>query len=389
MKTASTITSLSRRSGGLFDGVRYLHQAQLRQPGVEITVLGVIDSFTAEDLPKWAPLPALAFPVVGPLQLAYSPALRRKLLDIDVDLVHAHGIWEYPSAAVSAWHRKYRRPYLISPHGMLDPWAVNNSGWKKRWAWRLYEKNHLENAFCIRALCQAEADAIRTFGLRKPICIIPNGIELPSMPERKAGAASSFEPFARGRKVLLYLGRIHPKKGLAPLLRAWKAALDSSAASGWILALAGWDQSGHETELRAIVTDNGLQDAVTFLGPRFGEDKAAHYRDCDAFVLPSLSEGLPMVVLEAWAYGKPVLMTSECNLPEGFAAQAALRIQPRSESIVTGLQQLFALNDADRQAMGARGSELVKSRFTWPKIAADMTAVYEWMLGGRKPENVS
>src|SRR5208282_4574684 len=110
------------------------------------------------------------------------------------------------------------------------------------------------------------------------------------------------------------------------------------------------------------------------------EAKAACYANCDAFILPSFSEGLPMVVLEAWAYGKPVLMTPECNLPEGFAANAAIRIEPGVEGIARGLQELFRTPHSALRVLGDNGRNLVAGRFAWPKIAVEMKSVYEWVL---------
>jgi poly(glycerol-phosphate) alpha-glucosyltransferase len=206
-----------------------------------------------------------------------------------------------------------------------------------------------------------------------------------------AGTASD-SPFPAGRKVLLYLGRLHPKKGLANLLEAWSRTRKIQNKE-WLLAIAGWDQGGHEAELKRQATDLGLQwqdlpsrspgdKTLFFLGPQFGNAKRTIYSQCDAFILPSFSEGLPMVVLEAWAYGKPVLMTPECNLPEGFAAHAALRIEPSINNITEGLRQLFGMSHDERQTMGKRGLALVKDRFAWSKIAADMMSVYRWMAGG-------
>jgi poly(glycerol-phosphate) alpha-glucosyltransferase len=121
---------------------------------------------------------------------------------------------------------------------------------------------------------------------------------------------------------------------------------------------------------------------VVFLGPQFGEDKAACYRNCDAFILPSFSEGLPMVVLEAWAYGKPVLMTPECNLPEGFATGAAIRIETSVDGIAQGLNELFRTPHSALRTLGDNGLRLVREQFAWPKVAAEMKSVYEWVLGG-------
>jgi poly(glycerol-phosphate) alpha-glucosyltransferase len=120
---------------------------------------------------------------------------------------------------------------------------------------------------------------------------------------------------------------------------------------------------------------------VYFIGSQFGESKAACFQSADAFILPSFSEGLPMTVLEAWAYGLLVLMTRQCNLPYGFEAGAALRIEPEAESIAAELRVLFQLSEVDRKAIGERGLALVKERHQWPAVATQMIAVYEWALG--------
>jgi poly(glycerol-phosphate) alpha-glucosyltransferase len=134
-----------------------------------------------------------------------------------------------------------------------------------------------------------------------------------------------------------------------------------------------------------IALDSGLStldSEIIFFGPAFGDDKKSLLSTADAFILPSFSEGLPMSVLEAWSYKLPVVMTPECNLPEGFAADAAIRIETGAESIALGLNSLFSMSASDLQAMGAKGRALVEERFTWKTIAAQMREVYDWMLGG-------
>jgi poly(glycerol-phosphate) alpha-glucosyltransferase len=294
---------------------------------------------------------------------------------------------------------------------MLDPWAVRNSAWKKKLASLLYERAHLQNAACIRALCESEAGAIRGFGLKNPICIIPNGIDLPT------GTVPPSPPWKHvvenGKKVLLFLSRIHPKKGLVNLLKAWAKSLKSKngkeESDEWVLAIAGWDQGGHEQELKRLATELGLawrdirdcgaangngspqaHCSVVFLGPQFDGAKDACYYYCDAFILPSFSEGLPMVVLESWAYSKPVLMTTECNLPEGFRAGAAIKVETTTESLVAGLDELRRMSKAERLTMGSRGHDLALERFTWSQIANQMQAVHSWILGGgAKPDCIS
>src|SRR5437773_8499484 len=226
--------------------------------------------------------------------------------------------------------------------------------------------------------------------MRNPICIIPNGVDLPELVESSALEVESppFQKFAQGRKVLLYLGRLHPKKNVANLVRAWKQTLDSDApiSNSWVLAIAGWDQGGYERTLKQLANDLGLSFAdvgnhrskvsvqqstassLAFLGPQFGAEKDACYRMCDAFILPSLSEGLPMAVLEAWAYGKPVLMTPECNLPGGFATDAAVKIDTTVNRIEEGLVKLIEMTDSDCAAMGQRGRALRAEQSSWRRV---------------------
>jgi poly(glycerol-phosphate) alpha-glucosyltransferase len=211
--------------------------------------------------------------------------------------------------------------------------------------------------------------------------VIPNGVDLPDLPESKAKTQSS------NRKTLLYLGRLHPKKNISNLIRAWNEIFKSQRgdADRWVLAIAGWDQGGYEAQLRQLTTDLGLLSSVIFLGPQFGAEKSECYRACDAFILPSLSEGLPMAVLEAWAHAKPVFMTPECNLPEGFKANAALRIGKAPEEIAASLNVLREMSDDDRSQMGNRGRTLVATRFSWQRVGEQMRRVYEWMLSGGSP----
>lgn len=415
MRIAVVTGSVSRLAGGFFHSVRRLHQCLAQLPGVGVEVLTLEDAFTTEDLPLWAPLPVRTFACRGPRQFGFSPRLTAALGASEVDLVHSHGIWMHSSMSVAAWQRRTRRPCVISPRGMMDPWALSHSRWRKRLAGWLFENANLRNAACLHALCESEARAIRAYGLKNPVAIIPNGMDLPPLLDGPDVGVSASAPrtWQRGRKVLLYLGRLHPKKGLVNLLRAWNIVAHSqpSAAADWVLAVAGWDQAGHEAELKNLAGDLGLSwwdartdgdeegkrpessvaesSSVVFLGPQFDVAKTQCYRMCDGFILPSLSEGLPMVVLEAWAWGKPVLMTPECNLPEGFEFDAAIRIEATVESIAAGLGELFSAGPDVLRTLGANGRELVARRFAWPKIAADMQEVYTWALGGGpKPDIV-
>jgi glycosyltransferase involved in cell wall biosynthesis len=391
MRVGFLVSSVSREAGGLFQSVRGLARAVMSED-VNASAFGISDPNSALDVLNWQPASVRTFETQF-RAWGYSNQLVPALVAADLDILSTHGLWKYCSVASRRWHGRTARPYIVHPHGMLEPWALQNAGLKKRIAALLYENQHLRGAACFRALCEPEAQSIRSYGMRNPICVIPNGVDLPTRFQDSGFGVQDSElmRFAGGRKVLLYLGRLHPKKNLANLIRAWKQALNSGRSSreGWVVAIAGWDQAGYERELKKLTSDYGLSASIRFLGPLFGQNKDAAFHACDAFVLPSLSEGLPMTVLEAWAHAKPVLITPECNLPEGFAAGAALQIGTALEEIATGLRQLTEMSDEDRRVMGNRGRTLVATKFSWPQIGEQMRCVYEWVLGGgEKPQTV-
>lgn len=380
MKVCMLTASVSQRAGGVFDGVRRLAQSlRAAATGLNVSVFGLQDPDTERDLPSWDGIPVFAGRVAGPRAFGYCPKLLRTLREETPDLLHVHGLWMYPSVACLRWAAEARRPYIVSAHGMLDGWALRKSAWKKRLAACLYENRHLRGATCLHALTGAEAQAIRGYGLPNPICVIPNGVDLPGDDGPAPPWANRIPENAR---VLFYLGRLHPKKALPNLLRAWATLKPEVPYPAWRLVVAGWDQGSHAAELRRLSEELALSQAVHFVGPQFGPEKASSFRRADAFILPSHSEGLPVSVLEAWSYALPVLMTAQCNLSEGFGAGAAIRIEPDPASIAAGLRKMFAMPSSEWQAMGDRGRLLVAERFSWPKIAMQMKGVYDWVLGG-------
>jgi poly(glycerol-phosphate) alpha-glucosyltransferase len=355
-------------------------------PDLEVKVFGLADGSTGALPAEWGGVAVTASSTRGPRAWGYAPRLSALLAGADLDLLHVHGLWMYPSAASLGWARATSRPYIVTPHGMLDAWAVRNSSWKKRAALWAYEARHLQSANCLHALCEAEAKAIRSFGLRNAICIVPNGVDPPNpAPAQQPGWLGRLPGKA---PILLYLGRLHPKKGLVDLLQAWRD-FDARAGAGkgdWHLAIAGWDQNGHERELRQLAENFALAGSVHFLGPQFGADKEALFRRATALVLPSLSEGLPMVVLEAWSHGLPALLTRHCNLPEGYRAGSAWEIEPGRDGIRRGLVAVAGMSVEQCRAAGLAARRLSVERFSQSGTSGMMKAVYGWLLGsGPRP----
>lgn len=382
MKTVLLTGSASRRGGGMFTSVRRL-AGSLSDKGVNVEVMALWDEYSAMDIPHWGDNRPELFSVSWPCSWGYAPDLLSRLCESNADIVHTQGLWLYISVAAIKWARRMQALRMVSPRGMLDPWALQRSRWKKRIAAIFYENQHLHGADCLHALTESEYRAIRDFGLRNPVCIIPNGADIP--PVKPSAEPPWRDRVKKGQKVLFYVGRIHPKKGLSNLLAAWKQVKEQAGSAGWVLAIAGWNQGNHEEILRRAALELGVNDSVLFCGPLFHEQRDAAYANADAFIVPSFSEGLPMVVLEAWAHGLPVLMTPQCNLPEGFTAGAALQIQPEDSAIASGMVSLFGLSENQRKNMGLNGMELIRQKFNWQRIAADMHAVYLWIMGGGQP----
>jgi glycosyltransferase involved in cell wall biosynthesis len=372
-------SSISRAAGGVFDAVRNLAIAVKRENRYSLFVIGLRDEATDQDLSVWGGINTEAFKVLGPRAFGYAPGLADAVESSTPDILHVHGLWMYPSVAAHRWSRRCR-PYVESPHGMLDSWALNNSQLKKRISAALYENRNLRAAACLHALNRAEAEMIRAYGLKNPICVIPNGVELPM--------ESDIKP-ARENHTLLYLGRLHPKKGLSKLIEAWARVKKEAEEAVWRLVIAGWEQNGHRRELEMLTARLHANSSISFLGPQFGTDKATCYKEASAFILPSLSEGLPMTILEAWSWWLPVLITSQCNLPEGGASGAAIMMEPDVDSISAALRRLFSMSDAERKGMGLNGRLLVEQHFQWSRVGRQMSDVYDWVLGlGSKPDYI-
>ena len=262
---------------------------------------------------------------------------------------------------------------------MLDPWALQRSRWKKRLASAVYESRHLKQAKCLHALCESELNSIRACGLTNPVCVIPNGVTLPEARVFE----SPWKSIPPGKKVCLFLGRIHQKKGVDLLVHAWNQ-MPSRQRDGWHLMIAGWGTGTFQTSLESAV--RGTAD-ISYVGPLFGDQKEAALQHSHAFILPSFSEGVPMAILEAWSHRLPVLMTPACNLPMGFESGAALAIDPSVAGIRRGLASMMASSDADREAMGLNGRNLVCQYFTWDEVAERFLDVYRWLVDGASQPN--
>jgi glycosyltransferase involved in cell wall biosynthesis len=306
-------------------------------------------------------------------------------------LIHDQGAWLPINHAAAYAGRMMKIPRLVTSHGMLSSWAMRFKGLKKWMAWRLYQRRDLQSAQVLHATSLAEMRDFRAAGLTQPVAVIPNGVFLPPRsPNSEIGTRKS------ETRTVLFLGRIHPVKGLINLVQAW-AGIQRSEAGGrrpavagqskWRVIIAGGDENGHLNEVKAESRKQNVENDFEFVGPVEGEAKWDLYRSADLFVLPSHSENFGLVVAEALACGVPVIASRGTPWEDLITHRCGWWVDNQPEALADALRNAVNRTDEDRREMGRRGRELVGRKYSWPGIAAQMKPVYEWMLGeGRKPE---
>ncbi len=298
--------------------------------------------------------------------------------------VHIHGIWQEHCALAAQRARALRRPYVISAHGMLDPWALQQKRWKKAAYFQLIEKKSLRSAACLHALTRAEATAYSQLAPGVPIAVVPNGITVPPV----ADPEDFFRryPLLRDKQLVLFLGRIHRKKGLDILARAWRTiSADYPQAH---LVLAGPDSEGGRLATEREIEALRIADKVTFTGMLTGNEKWGALQAARLFVLPSYSEGLSVSVLEAMAMGRPVLITEQCHVDGVQENNCGWQIQPTVRDLESALHDFFALSGHAAASMGENGRCLVRDSYNWTSVGRRMSQLYQWISGGAKPHEV-
>ncbi|NCY17789.1 MAG: glycosyltransferase, partial [Actinobacteria bacterium] len=296
MKVIHCVSAIDNPSAGTTYSVDRLTSA-VRLEGIDAHLYALGDpakddasGFTERFPNDFAHLPVIA-------RLGRSARLRQRLFDPTIDLFHIHGLWMLPNVYPADAARLLDRPLMLSPHGMLGPAALAYSAWKKRLAWMLWQGQALRQVDCFRATCQEEALEIRRYGLRQPIAIIPNGIDLPEkLPARHE----------LPRKRVISIGRIHPKKGLDRLIRAW--VMVQAEFPGWECVIIGPDEGGHAEQLRRLGQELKAE-RLSIAGPIFDAEKLQVLTDADLFALPTLNENFAMTVAESLACQTPVIST--------------------------------------------------------------------------------
>ncbi len=332
----------------------------------------------------WAPIarpPAClrTFPMgVGPRRLGRSPAMARWLEEQarsgQVAVLHNHGMWQMNAVYPGRTAARYGTPYVVSPRGTWSAWAMANGSVMKKPFWSLLQRPAVEPATCFHATAESEYEDIRRLGFRQPVAVIPNGIDI-LPPMDKTGD---------GRRTVLFLGRIHPVKGLDMLLHAWGAV--QARFPDWRLRIVGSDDgyhgsSGYMSVLKRLAAALGLQ-RIEFSGALHGAAKWQAYADSDLFVLPTYSENFGMSIAEALASGTPALVSKGAPWSGLEARRAGRWIDIGVDPLVAGLEDLLQREPRELRDMGINGRTWMTEAYSWRTIGQRMAELYHWLARG-------
>ena len=346
----------------------------------------------------------------------WSPGFRRVLLKEaqNTDIVHNHGLWMWPNAYAREAAVAAAKPLIISPRGMLESWSLNRSKLRKAVAWRLFEKRNLQSAVMFHATSGEEKNSIEEFishrltrmtedsfsggdpagksslsekAKKVPVVVAPNGVDLPDL-MRKPGREilESKFPKLKDRRWVVFMSRLHPKKGIDVLLRGWARQKEESlgllvsSSLSPVLILAGSDLIGYRKDIERMIKELGLGDSVVITGEVAGEEKDCLLANAEVFVLPSYSENFGIVVAEAMAWGRPVIASMGTPWQEVADVGAGWWVKPEEDALAVALAEELGKGREELDAMGAKGRALVEERYGWSVPAERLTKAYEEVL---------
>lgn len=288
------------------------------------------------------------------------------------DIVHNHSLWSMVNVATGWLVPAGGTRLVTSPRGTLSAWALSRRRAAKLLLWP-WQRRVVERADLLHATCEAEYLDIRAQRLTAPVAVIPNGVDMPPIEVNKTPGS---------KRTILFLGRIHPTKGVLELLEAW-SELEGSHP-GWSLTITGKGEPEHERQVKERCEVLGLQ-RVELPGPLYGLEKSRAYFGAELFVLPSRSENFAMTVAEALAHGCPVIATKGTPWAGLVTEGCGWWVEQEAATLAGAMKSAMSLSSDQLARMGAKGRAWMQRDFAWDAVAAQTLAAYRWLLHGGVP----
>jgi glycosyltransferase involved in cell wall biosynthesis len=383
MNVAHILSHLSTVYAGVPIGTRRMVSA-LSRLGIDVSVWATGDKQKETEFLKDG-VPTHLYKAKWPISWRRSPDLAHALIRAsrNFDILHIHEVWNYPQYQAAKTARRMGIPYILAPRASLESWRMMYKGFKKRVHLKILGNALIQNAACLHAVATAEVEGFRRVGYRGAVFVVHNGIfpeEFEYLPD--PAEAETQWPILQGRRIVLYLSRISPEKGLDELIPAWSAIIKKLSYSDALLVLAGPDDRGYGRKIKGMIQQAGVEKHVLITGMVEGPNKLALISRADIYTLPSYSEGFSNALLENLAAGKPVLITPGCNFPEITKVGAGLCVEAERNSLEEGLKQILDMPKDTLMAMGDNGRRLVKEHYTWDIAARKIATVYHSILKG-------
>lgn len=310
---------------------------------------------------------------IWPISIPMANFLAREITSYDV--VHIHSLYMFHGAVSAYFCRRYHVPYLIRPHGTLDPFIFNRHRLRKRIYEWLIECRNIQAAAALHFTTEAERKLAQPYLPHTRAIVVPLGLNKKDY-ELHPPRGTFRQRFADigDARIVLHLGRVNFKKGLDVLVDAF--ARIAAEHDDVHLVIAGPDNDGYMSEIKELVNERDLCDRVTFTGMLLGEDKLAVLRDADVFALPSYSENFGIAVVEAMLCGLPVVISNNVNIwREVKSAGAGIVTACRADEVASAIARLLA-DPGLRHKMGAAGRALVEERYQWEEVAKELEDAY-------------
>lgn len=385
MKALHVIASMSPEYGGPVAVVRALTSALARQ-GIQCDIFSTVRR-GADGGAKLSQASNVHLFETGPLARlwpAYSSDLKNAVRSAvqrgTFDVVHIHEPWHHAGFVVSRAAIEHGIPFVLTPHGSLQAWPLTHKSVRKRIYMRIVQDRIMKSAEALHALTEAEMTQMVELGYETPAVVVPNGVDADLFDtEIDVSDFIVRYPQLAGKVVILFLGRLHSKKGLDLLARSY--AKISRKNRDCTLLVAGPDEDDSRRRMESILRTERALDRAVFTGMLTGRDKLAALSSADVFVLPSYSEGFSVAVLEGLAAGLPAVISRQCNFPEVSERAAGFVVEPDEQALTRAISTLVSDPDL-RVAMGSNGRRLVREKYTWRAIAASMAELYRRLAVG-------
>ena len=371
MKILHTISSIGVKSGGTSSAV-YAMLHGIRDYNVKVLSyeLANEDHLPGNNL-------VIDFVPANQNRFAYSSAYKKSLIQSDANIFHSHGLWQYTQYATSRVARKKGIPYIITPHGMLYPEALNHSKFQKQLFLKMFLLNDLNKATAIHVTSKEEMKHIRNLGVKTPIAIVPNPVINVVVEEQ----IQSKEKIRFG-----YLGRVHPRKNIERLLYVWSNLAEKVSDSELVVIGEGDDEymSFLKKETERLSLKN-----VVFPGFLSGKEKEDTLNSLSYLAVPSDFENFGMIIPEALQLGIPVIASKGTPWEELNTHQCGWWVDNDVDTLTQIMENTLQISDEERIAMGERGKALVNKNYSVEVVTDKMTRLYDWILNkGKKPEFV-